>query len=113
MGAVFQRKEVLDFSDVALRPETGTLQGRFNFPIQKEQKNLDAAISTLGQFVKIRIKSYIRSNAILIPQRAVQQGTSSSLVYVIDEEEKTRSSGRIQASAWHSNEDGLMERSCM
>ena len=102
-GSVYPEEGVLDFSDVALRPETGTLQGRFKFPNPEGAKEPGQSYFYPGQFVKIRIKGYIRSNAILIPQRAVQQGTSGSFVYVIDEEEKAELRP-IQASAWHSNE---------
>ncbi|HLP82566.1 MAG TPA: efflux RND transporter periplasmic adaptor subunit, partial [Nitrosomonas sp.] len=87
-GSVYPEEGVLDFADVALRPETGTLQGRFVFP--NPEGNLAPGHSYFypGQFVKIRIKGYIRTDAILIPQRAVQQGPSGSFVYVINQEEK-------------------------
>ncbi len=107
-GSVYPEEGMLDFSDVALRPETGTLQGRFKFPNPEGGKEPGQSYFYPGQFVKIRIKGYIRSNAILIPQRAVQQGTSGSFVYVIDKEEKAELRP-IQASAWHSNE-WLIER---
>ncbi|MGV8712430.1 MAG: efflux RND transporter periplasmic adaptor subunit [Nitrosomonas sp.] len=109
-GSVYPEEGVLDFADVALRPETGTLQGRFVFP--NPEGNLAPGHSYFypGQFVKIRIKGYIRTDAILIPQRAVQQGPSGSFVYVINQEEKAELRP-IRASAWRGKnwliEEGL------
>ena len=60
-----------------------------------------------GQFVRVRIKGYIRNNAMLIPQRAVQQGPNGSFVYVIDAEE-TAQLRPVQASAWR-GKDWLIE----
>lgn len=106
-GSVYPEEGVLDFADVALRPETGTLQGRFVFP--NPEGNLAPGHSYFypGQFVKIRIKGYIRTDAILIPQRAVQQGPSGSFVYVINQEEKAELRP-IRASAWR-GKDWLIE----
>lgn len=106
-GSVYPEEGVLDFADVALRPETGTLQGRFVFP--NPEGNLAPGHSYFypGQFVKIRIKGYVRTDAILIPQRAVQQGPSGSFVYVINQEEKAELRP-IRASAWRSK-DWLIE----
>ncbi|HNS58770.1 MAG TPA: efflux transporter periplasmic adaptor subunit, partial [Nitrosomonas europaea] len=55
-----------------------------------------------GQFVKVRIKGYSRTGAILIPQRAVQQQPSGSFVYVINEGKAELRP--VQASAWQGNE---------
>lgn len=109
-GSVYPHEGVLDFADVALRPETGTLQGRFVFPNPEGGFSPGQSYFYSGQFVKIRIKGYIRTNAILIPQRAVQQGPSGSFVYVIDKEEKAELRA-IRASMWRGKEwlieDGL------
>lgn len=102
-GSVYAEEGVLDFADIALRPETGTLQGRFRFPNPAGKESPGRSYFYPGQFVKIRLKGYIRTNAILVPQRAVQQGTIGSFVYVIDEEEKAELRP-VQASAWHGNE---------
>ena len=102
-GSVYQEEGVLDFADVALRPETGTLQGRFVFPNPEGSFSPGRSYFYPGQFVKIRIKGYIRTSAILIPQRAVQQGPSGSFVYVIDKDQKAELRP-IQASMWHGKE---------
>jgi membrane fusion protein (multidrug efflux system) len=109
-GSIYPHEGVLDFADVALRPETGTLQGRFVFPNPEGGFSPGQSYFYPGQFVKIRIKGYIRTVAILIPQRAVQQGPSGSFVYVIDKEEKAQLRP-IRASMWRGKEwlieDGL------
>jgi membrane fusion protein (multidrug efflux system) len=109
-GSIYPHEGVLDFADVALRPETGTLQGRFVFPNPEGGFSPGQSYFYPGQFVKIRIKGYIRTGAILIPQRAVQQGPSGSFVYVIDKEEKAQLRP-IRASMWRGKEwlieDGL------
>lgn len=102
-GSVYPHEGVLDFADIALRPETGTLQGRFKFSNPEGKEAPGHSYFYPGQFVKIRLKGYIRTNAILIPQRAVQQGTTGSFVYVIDEEEKVELRP-VQASTWHGDE---------
>jgi membrane fusion protein (multidrug efflux system) len=56
-----------------------------------------------GQFVKVRVKGYVRHNAVLIPQRAVQQGPTGSFVFVIDAEEQVEMRP-VLASAWRGKE---------
>lgn len=106
-GSVYPHEGILDFADVAIRPETGTLQGRFTFP--NPEGNLSPGQSHFypGQFVKIRLKGFIRPGAILIPQRAVQHGSSGSFVYVIDEENKAQLR-IVRASMWR-DKDWLIE----
>ncbi len=102
-GSVYPEEGVLDFADVAIRPETGTLQGRFAFPNPEGKDSPGQSYFYPGQFVKIRIKGYSRAEAVLIPQRAVQQRPSGSFVYVVNEEEKAELRP-IQASAWYGKE---------
>lgn len=106
-GSVYPEEGVLDFSDVSLRPETGTLQGRFTFPNPEGGFSPGHSYFYPGQFVRIRIKGYIRTDAILIPQRAVQQGPSGSFVYVIGEQDKAELRP-VKATSWH-RKDWLIE----
>ncbi len=109
-GSVYPEEGILDFAATTLRSETGTLQGRFKFPNPEGGFSPGKSYFYPGQFVKIRLKGYIRPNAILIPQRAVQQSPAGSFVYVINEDEAVvfRS---VKASAWYGKEwlieDGL------
>ena len=72
----------ITFADASLSEETGT------FLIRAEIPNPDMDLRP-GQFVRARIHGAVRPNAVLIPQRAVQQGAQGSFVWVI-EEGKTR-----------------------
>jgi membrane fusion protein (multidrug efflux system) len=72
----------ITFADASLSEETGTFLIRAEIP--NPNKDLRP-----GQFVRARIHGAVRPDAILIPQRAVQQGAQGSFVWVI-EEGKTR-----------------------
>ncbi|HMW70145.1 MAG TPA: efflux transporter periplasmic adaptor subunit, partial [Nitrosomonas sp.] len=102
-GTVYPEEGVLDFADIRLRPETGTLQGRFRFsnPDGKGEPSVRNFLS--GQFVKVRVKGYIRHNAILVPQRAVHQGPKGSFVFIINEEDKVELRS-VLASSWRGKE---------
>ncbi len=109
-GSVYPEEGILDFADVTLWPETGMLQARFTFPNPEGGFAPGQSYFYPGQFVKIRLKGYIRTDAILIPQRAVQQGPKGSFIYVIDKKDKAELRP-IHASTWRGNEwlieDGL------
>ena len=102
-GSVYPQEGILDFADVTLRSETGMLQARFTFPNPEGGFSPGQSYFYPGQFVKIRLKGYIRTDAILIPQRAVQQGPKGSFVYVIDGENKAELQP-VLASTWRGNE---------
>ena len=91
-GSTYPHEGKLDFADVGLRTETGSRQGRFVFP-NSDRKLLP------GQFVTIRVVGYTRPNAILIPQRAVQQGPKGSVVFVVGDGDKIEVR-EIQAAEW-------------
>ena len=101
-GSVYPEEGLLDFEDIVIRPETGMLLGRFVFSNPAGKNAPGEAHLYPGQFVKIRIKGYNRTGAILVPQRAVQQQPSGSFVYVIHEGKAELRP--VQASAWRGNE---------
>ena len=68
----------ITFADAALSEETGT------FLLRAELANPDKQLRP-GQFVRARLKGGVRPNAILLPQRAVQQGAKGSFVWIVDE----------------------------
>ncbi len=102
-GSVYPEKGILDFAAVTLSSATGTLQGRFKFPNPEGDFLPGQSYFYPGQFVKIRVQGIIRPNAILIPQRAVQQSPVGSFVFVIDEEDKAEFRS-VKASTWYGNE---------
>lgn len=95
-GNTYPREGTLDLLDVGLRTETGARQVRFVFP------NPDRVLLP-GQFVKVRVKGYTKPAAILVPQRAVQQGPKGSVVFVVNGENKVEMRP-VQASGWEGNQ---------
>jgi membrane fusion protein (multidrug efflux system) len=106
-GSVYPHEGKLDFSDVGLRAETGTLQGRFVFPNPEGGFSPGQSYLYPGQFVRIRLKGYIRTDAVLIPQRAVQQGPTGTFVNVVGPEDKIEVR-EVQATSWKGS-DWLIE----
>lgn len=106
-GSVYPHEGILDFAEATIRPQTGTLQGRFKFPHPEGNLAPGHAYLYPGQFVKVRVKGYVRHNAVLIPQRAVQQGPTGSFVFVIDAAEQVEMRP-VLASAWR-GKDWLIE----
>jgi membrane fusion protein (multidrug efflux system) len=80
-GTIYPHRGRITFADASLSEETGT------FLIRAELANPDGELRP-GQFVRARIKGAIRPNAVLVPQRAVQQGAKGSFVWVVDQEGK-------------------------
>lgn len=95
-SSTYPPQGMLDLFDVGLRTETGARQARFVFP------NPDRVLLP-GQFVKVRMKGYTKPAAILVPQRAVQQGPKGSVVFVVGEEDKVEMRP-VQASGWQGNQ---------
>jgi membrane fusion protein (multidrug efflux system) len=91
-GSVFRSIGKLNFIDLALQPSTGALQLRAEFP--NPQHTL-----LPGQFVRARFLGVKRTDAILVPQRAVLQGLNGPFVYVLADSNKT-STRPVSASAW-------------
>ena len=80
-GSVFAYKGNVNFVDIALQPSTGALQLRATFP--NPQHSL-----LPGQFVRAQLLGAKRTGAILVPQRAVQQGLNGPFVYLLGEAAK-------------------------
>jgi membrane fusion protein, multidrug efflux system len=80
-GSVYSEHGSIDFANPAFSTETGTFLVRAVFDNPK---------GTLrpGQFVRARVAGAIRPNAILVPQRAVLQGSKSHFLWVVDNESK-------------------------
>jgi membrane fusion protein (multidrug efflux system) len=91
-GSVFGSTGKLNFIDLALQPTTGALQLRAEFPNPHH---------TLlpGQFVRVQMLGLKRSGAMLVPQRAVQQGLNGPFVYQLGDSDKVVTRD-IAASEW-------------
>lgn len=95
-GSVFGYKGKLNFIDIALQPSTGALQLRAEF--RNPQHSL-----LPGQFVRAHLLDAKRTGAILVPQRAVQQGLNGPFVYVLGEGDKVAAQD-VVASDWSGGE---------
>ncbi|MCX5724861.1 MAG: efflux RND transporter periplasmic adaptor subunit [Nitrospirae bacterium] len=89
---VYPHEGVLDLLEPGLRTETGSRQTRITFP------NPDRTLLP-GQFVKVRFTGDTKTDAILIPQRAVLQGPKGPFVYVVNRDEKIEVR-EVAASDW-------------
>jgi membrane fusion protein, multidrug efflux system len=102
-GSVFRQTGKLNFVAVALQANTGALQLRAEFP--NPQHTL-----LPGQFVRVRFLGLKRNDAILVPQRAVQQGLNGPFVYTLTDSNKV-SAQPVSATAWQGTQwiidDGL------
>jgi membrane fusion protein, multidrug efflux system len=91
-GSVFGDTGKLNFIDVALQQNTGALQLRAVFP--NPQRTL-----LPGQYVRVRLLGVTRKDAIVVPQRAVQQGLNGPFVYVLGDSNKP-DARNVAASTW-------------
>lgn len=95
-GSTYAHEGVLDFADVGLRTETGSRRARFVVP------NPDGVLLP-GQFVRVRFKGTMKDHALLVPQRAVQQGPQGPMVFVVGEGDKVEIRP-VKASSWQDKE---------
>jgi membrane fusion protein (multidrug efflux system) len=95
-GTVYSHTGQITFSDASLSEETGT------FLIRAEVDNPEHLLRP-GQFVRVRLKGTERPDAILVPQRAVQQGAKGSFVWVVDAEGKAEFRP-VVVGPWHGEE---------
>ena len=102
-GSVYPYTGQITFADASLSEETGT------FLVRAELPNPEMELRP-GQFVRTLLKGAIRPNAIVLPQRAVQQGAKGSFVWVVNE--KGQAEFRpVKLGPWHGEqwfiEEGL------
>src|SRR5881398_2729468 len=91
-GSLFPATGELNFADLALQPATGTQQMR-------AQLRNPQHVLLPGQFVRVRLLGLKRPSAILVPQRAVQQGLTGAFVYLVGDSDKV-AARNVVASSW-------------
>ena len=91
-GSTYAHEGNLDLLEPGLRTETGSRQTRITFP------NPDRLLLP-GQFVKVRFTGDTKTDAVLIPQRAVLQGPQGPFVFIVNQEEKIEIRD-VAASDW-------------
>jgi len=80
-GQVFPFTGRITFTDPAFNAQTGT------FLVRASVNNPDGVLRP-NQYVRARVKGATRPNAILLPQRAVLQGSRGHFVWVVDKDGK-------------------------
>src|SRR2546428_10619821 len=91
-GSLLPAPGELNFADLALQPATGTLQ------LRAQLKNPQHVLLP-GPFVPVRLLGLQRPSAILIPQRAVQQGLTGAFVFVVGDSDKV-AARNVVATSW-------------
>jgi membrane fusion protein (multidrug efflux system) len=100
-GSAFQNRGRISFADPSFSKETGTFLVRATFANPK-------GVLKPGQFVRVRLTGVMRPNAILVPQRAVQQGAKSHFVWVVGKDSKAEQRA-VEVGEW-SGEDWVILR---
>ena len=80
-GQVFPFTGSITFTDPAFNAQTGT------FLVRASVDNPQGVLRP-NQYVRVRVKGATRPNAILVPQRAVLQGSKGHFVWVVDKDGK-------------------------
>ena len=101
-GSTFPETGRISFADASLSETTGTFLLRAELPNPKRGDRFDAQLRP-GQFVRVRLKGADRPDAILVPQRAVQQGAKGDFVWVIDADGKAEFRP-VTVGAWHGDD---------
>lgn len=102
-GTVLPARGHINFTNPAFSSQTGTFLVRASFA------NAQGSLRP-GQFVKARVSGATRPNAILVPQRAVLQGSKGHFVWVVDKDSKAHERP-VEVGTWHGDDwfisDGL------
>jgi membrane fusion protein (multidrug efflux system) len=80
-GQVFPHTGRVTFTDPAFNAQTGT------FLIRASVENPQGLLRP-NQYVRVRVKGATRPSAILVPQRAVLQGSRGHFVWIVDKDGK-------------------------
>jgi membrane fusion protein (multidrug efflux system) len=75
-GSSYPHQGRITFADPSFNSQTGTFQ------VRASVINPDGLLRP-NQFVRVKVKGAVRPNAILVPQRAVQQGAKGHFVWLV------------------------------
>jgi membrane fusion protein (multidrug efflux system) len=92
-GSTFPYSGRITFADPSYNSQTGT------FLIRATVDNPTGALRP-NQYVRARIRGAVRPNAIVIPQRAVQQGAKGQFVWVVDKDNQAELRP-VSVGEWH------------
>lgn len=77
-GSLYARSGRVDFTDVRVNPDTGTIEARAVVP------NPDHWLRP-GQFARVKLSGAVRLGAIAVPQRAVLEGPKGKIVLIVND----------------------------
>ena len=80
-GSIFPHYGQVTFLNPMFNPQTGT------FLIRVTVDNPDGWLVP-NEYVRVRLKGGVRPNAVLVPQRSVQQAAKGNFVWVVDKDNK-------------------------
>jgi len=96
-GSLFPHTGRITFASPSFNPQTGT------FMIRASVDNPDGILRP-NAYVRARLSGATRPNAILVPQRAVQQGAEGQFVWVVEKDGKAKPRpvevGKWQGDNW-------------
>ena len=95
-GSIYPHKGRVTFADAEYNTQTGTFLIRATLPNPKD-------VLRPGQFVRAHLLGAVRPKAILVPQRAVQQGSKGHFVWVATREGKAESRP-VVVGEWQGND---------
>jgi membrane fusion protein (multidrug efflux system) len=95
-GSIFPHTGRITFTDPTYDAQTGT------FLVRASIDNPEGQLCA-NQYVRTRVKGAIRPDAILVPQRAVQQGPKGHFVWVINREGKAEVRP-VDVGDWHESD---------
>ena len=95
-GTTFPHTGRITFADPSYNPQTGT------FLIRASVDNPNGVLRP-NQYVRTRLIGAVRPNAIVVPQRAVQQGAKGHYAWVIGKDGKAEQRP-VQVGDWHGDD---------
>ena len=95
-GSLFPHKGRITFAAPLYNPQTGT------FLLRVTVNNPNGTLRP-NQYVRARLNGALRPNAILVPQRAVQQGAKGHFVWVVSKESKAEYRP-VVVGDWHGDD---------
>lgn len=95
-GSIYPQRGHIKFADASLSEETGT------YLIRAEVPNPTGTLRP-GQFVRIKLLGAQRTNAVAVPQVAVQQGPRGAFVWTVDKDDKAQQRA-VETGEWNGND---------
>ncbi len=92
-GSLFPHTGRITFAEPSYNSQTGT------FLLRASVNNPDGILRP-NQFVRVRVKGAVVTKSVLVPQRAMQQGSKGHFVWVVDNEGKAEQRP-VKVGEWH------------